>query len=232
MICLKNGSKFTLRIPPGVIPKNLHIESSWKDRDYNFVKEWIDHKWHSSYGKLPSHKYKTLEKDLYLNSDTFRDLTKKNKNPGRISELFVKESFKRHGFLYKESPKYISKVRIKNIVPDGLVTYDNGKNIMIEVKSLTEHTGTASEKMYGILFKYTAELERLRKKGIHAKLIVVLCARQQDEKHGKILINAFRKSSESLFMNSAVKHAKLAGILGFIPARNINSWITSFLLNV
>ena len=88
------------------------------------------------------------------------------------------------------------------------------------------------ESQLSILFKYTAELERLRKKGIHAKLIVVLCARQQDEKHGKILINAFRKSSESHFMNSAIKHAKLAGILGFIPARNINSWITSYLLNV
>ena len=232
MICLKNGSKFTVRLPPSVIPKNLHIESSWKDRDYNFVKEWIDHKWHSNYVKLPSHKYKTLEKDLYLNSDVFRRLTKKSKNPGKISELFVKETFKRHGFSYKESPKYISEKKIKNIIPDGLITYDNDKNIIIEVKSLTEHTGTASEKMYGILFKYTAELERLRKKGVHAKLLVILCARQQDEKHGKLLINAFNKQSDSYFMNTTVKHAKLAGIMGFIPVRNLDRWITSRLVNV
>ena len=115
MICLKNGSKFKVRLPPSVIPKNLHIESSWKDRDYNFVKEWIDHKWHSNYAKLTSHKYKTLEKDLYLNSDVFRRLTKKSKNPGKISELFVKETFKRHENHAKKHAKKHAKNMQKNI---------------------------------------------------------------------------------------------------------------------
>ena len=78
MISLKNGIQIRLRIPPSILTNESKLlynsisQSSWKDDDYNFIKKWIYHRWHSNYGKLPSNKYKTLEKDIYLNSEVFK----------------------------------------------------------------------------------------------------------------------------------------------------------------
>ena len=71
-------------------------------------------------------------------------------------------------------------------------------------------------------------MEKLRKKKI--KLLIVLCARQQDEKHGQTLINAFKEKYESDFMKISVKQAKLSGIIGFVPVRELNTWISNYLL--
>ena len=243
MISLKNGVHIRLRIPPSILNSESKLlyrsipQSSWRDDDYNFIKKWINHRWYSKHGKLSSNKYKTLEKDIYLNSNEFKRICGTNINSGKISELFVKETFERKGFLYESSPKFVynynldKKEKLNNIVPDGLIKYGNDKQLLIEVKSLTEQKGTASEKLYGILFKYTSILEKLREKGIKINLLVVLCARQQDEKHGKILINAFKDKCESDFLDITIKYAKLSGILGFISVRELNMWISTFLLS-
>ena len=219
MISLNNGVNIKLRIPPSIMTKeseflhNSQVEFLLSDKEYNFIKKWIYNIWISKYN---SYELKKAEKTTYLNSKTFTKFYKTKYDIHEICQLFVKETFTKRGFLYlSQTGKF-----------DGIVQYNDNHKLLIKLSINTFQSSCIENSLYDIFFKYTQIIEKLRENDDNIEMIIISCAKQQDDDNAKRLIDCFKNTNTSSFMNNFIKLSKISGILDCIIIRDLENWIT------